>query len=313
MNIKYRQLKAFSLAARLSSFMEAANAMAVTPASFSNLIKELEKDLGVILFERTTRRCVLTSAGQTFHDQMTGAINHVETVYREMVETGQGRRGRLAIAAIPSLSFGVIARALADYRARYPNVEIVLNERRNDEVFAAVRDREVELGMGSLLHRDSALTWLPTLTDRLMLIAPPGHPLAKGRVGWRSLSNYPYIMMSTGPAEHAMQVNNLQVNSVLEVDHVATAVAMVRHGMGITALPSSVLPALNMEGVVCVPILGRLATRSLGIAYRSGSKLSKAAEMFVQIVTETAKQMQLGSGRTAGISRKPGRVKQTVR
>jgi len=292
MNIKYRQLKAFSLAARMSSFMEAASAMAVTPASFSNLIKELEQDLGVILFDRTTRRCVLTDAGQVFHDQMSGAIAHVETLYREMIEIGQGHRGRLAIAAVPSLSFGVIARALAEYKTSYPNVEIVLHERRNDDVFAAVRNREVELGMGSLLRQDSALTWLPTLTDRLMLIVPHGHPLAKGRVGWRALASYPYIMMSTGPAEHAIRVNNLRVNPLMEVEHVATAVAMVRHGMGITALPSSVIPVLNMEGVVCVPIEGRLAIRSLGIAHRSGSKLSRAAETFIQTVRGVAKRSQ---------------------
>jgi DNA-binding transcriptional LysR family regulator len=303
MNIKYRQLKAFSLAARLASFTEAASAMAVTPASFSSLIKALEQDLGVVLFDRTTRRCVLTDAGRSFDAQLGGALDHVETLYRDMKETGQGSRGRLSIAAIPSLSLAVISPTLARYRSRYPHVQIVLSERRNDEVFAAVRDREVELGMGSLLKPDGVLTWRPVLTDRLMLVAPRGHPLASARVGWRALEAYPYIMMSTGPAEHAIRVNNLRVQPVFEVDHVATAVAMVRHGIGITALPSSVIPALNMDGVVCVPIEGRLAIRTLGVAYRGASALSKAAEQFIELLEETVAENRRGAAGRRRVAR----------
>jgi len=293
MNIKYRQLKAFVLAARLSSFVEAAGAMAVTPASFSNLIKELERDLGVVLFDRSTRRCILTDAGQAFHEQMGGAIRHLEAVYSEMSEVGRGRRGRLAIAAIPSLSFGVVAEAIAEYRKTHPDVEIALSERRNGEVISAVRNREVELGMGSLLQRDSGLAWLPTWTDRVTLIVPAGHPLAEGRIGWRALETHPYIMMSTGPVEHAMRVFDLRIKPLFEVYHVATAVAMVKRGIGITALPSSVLPALNMEGLVCKPIEGRLTTRRLGIIHRSGSKLSRVAAEFVALLGKLA---QAGHG-----------------
>jgi DNA-binding transcriptional LysR family regulator len=287
MNIKYRQLKAFSLAAQLSSFTEAASAMSVTPASFSSLIKELENDLGVVLFDRTTRRCLLTDVGRSFAGQLDGALDHMESHYREMKETGGGQRGRLAIATVPSVSLAVISPTLAGYRNRYPQVQIFLSERRNDEVFAAVRDREVELGMGSMLKPDGVLTWRPVLTDRLMLFTPVNHPLSAGPVGWRALEAYPYIMMSTGPAEHAIRVNNLRVQPVLEVDHVATAVAMVRHGLGITALPSSVIPALNLDGVACVPIEGRLAIRTLGVAYRKASVLSKAASNFIELLERT--------------------------
>ncbi len=290
MNIKYRQLKAFLLAAQLGSFSDAAQALSVTQPSFSNLIKELENDLGVVLFDRTTRRCVLTDAGVAFHDQMSVALTHMEGIYREMTETGLGQRGRLSIAALASLSFGIIPKTLAEYRRRYPQVQITLKERKNDDVFAAVRRREVELGMGSLLRKDPALSYLPIFTDRLMLVVPTGHPLVGTRVSWRTLESHPYILMPTGPAEHAIRVNNLQVEPAFEVEHVATAVAMVRHGMGVTALPSSVFPALNLEGVTVMPIVGRLATRTLGVAYRNGSKLTRAAEIFLAMLRQTAPQ-----------------------
>lgn len=288
MNIKYRQLKAFSLAAQLGSFSEAADAMAVTQPSFSNLIKELEADLGVQLFDRTSRRSLLTDAGRSFQGQVAAALEHLETVYRGMTQTGRGERGRLSIATLASLSFGIIPKAIAQFRARFPEVQIVLHERKNVDVFQAVREREVELGMGCLLQPDDALHFQPMFTDRLMLVVPEGHPLATGRATWRSLESYPYIFMRTGPSEHAIRAKDLRVAPAFEVEHVATAVAMVRHGIGITALPSSVFPALNLEGVRVVPIVGRLATRTLGVATRSGSPLSGAARNFVDLVRGTA-------------------------
>lgn len=288
MNIKYRQLKAFSLASQALSFTAAAQAFAVTQASFSNLIKELEGDLGVTLFDRTTRRCTLTDAGKTFHDNLAPTLEHLENLYQQMTETGQGKRGRLAIAALPSMMFGFIPEVVAKYKHEFPNVAIVLNERRNDEVLRAVREKEVELGLGSLLRKEKDIQWVPMFKDRLVLIVPQKHELAGKQISWRTLESYPYIMMGTGPAEHAMRVHNLQIKPVFEVAHVATAVAMVRNGIGVTALPSSVIPALNLDGVEVASIAGRMATRSLGVLYRKDLQLTKVAATFVDMLRGNA-------------------------
>lgn len=288
MNIRYRQIKGFLLAARLGSFKKAAALLSITQPSFSILIKELEENLGVELFDRTTRKCTLTYAGQIFQKEVAGVMEGLEDVYQYMQEFGQGRRGQLNIAALSSLSFGIIPKTLSDFQRLYPEVAITLREMRNNQVFDAVCQREVELGMGSLLKADPALTFVPLFTDQLMLIVPIGHPLEHSSVRWKTLERYPYIMMSTGPAEYAVRANNVDLHVAFEVDHVATALAMVRHNMGITALPSSVLPSLNMDGLAHTPILGPLATRNLGIAYRKGACLSASATIFIEMLKETA-------------------------
>ena len=95
--------------------------------------------------------------------------------------------------------------------------------------------------------------------------------------------------MNAGPTEHALQSNKVRRPPAFEIDHLATALAMVRHGMGVAILPSSVLPTLNIDGLVCLPIRGPMSTRKLGLITRRGTRLSAPAEAFVTMLRESAK------------------------
>lgn len=289
MNIKYRQLKAFTLAARSLSFTQAAQALAVTQASFSSLIKELEADLGLSLFNRSTRRCELTPEGAQFFEGLQGPLEHLELLYAQMTEVGQGKRGRLIMSALPSMSSQFLPVVLSRFTAALPNVEVVLTERKNEDIFAAVKHRKVELGLGCLLHADPELTWLPLYSDHLMLLAPVTHELGRRTsVTWQDVARFPHIMIGTGTAEQAFISQGLPVQYAYKVEYVATAVAMVRQGLGLTTLPSSVLPTLNREGTVSVPIDSTLATRTLGVAHLSSATPTRVAQAFLQIMQDVA-------------------------
>lgn len=297
MNPKYRQLKAFTLAVEAQSFTRAADAMAVTQASFSSLIKELESDLGVVLFERTTRRCALTDAGQVFADGLRAPLEHLESVYAQMKERGLGRRGRLVVAALPSMSFDLVPKVLSNFRTTLPGVEVVLKERMNDDVFRAVKDREAELGLGYSLRPDKELQWVALATDRILAVLPPAHALAaSASITWRQLENQSMITLGTGSTIRALLASNLRLQSTFEVEYVATAVALVREGLGITTLPSSVIGGLNMQGLVTVPIAGSMARRNLGVAYRKDAQLSRIAQAFLEQLQRTAEMR--GPGQT---------------
>jgi LysR family carnitine catabolism transcriptional activator len=284
MNIKYRQLKAFALAGQLGSFAQAARVLSVTQPSFSVLIRELEHDLGMRLFERTTRSCRLTSAGASLHEEIHRVLHDLEDVYLHAKEISAGRRGRLSVAAVPSLAFGIMTKALGDYHRLYPDVRILLREEANESVVAAVRQDAVELGVACLLAPDAELSFLPLFSDRLVVIAPHGHPAVQGPVTWRTLSRHPMIMIGAGLTERAIRNSNLKVTPAFEVAHMATAMAMVRHGMGITLIPTSALDGLNTTGLQCVPMAGDMARRDLGILCRRRKPLSAAANAFIEVL-----------------------------
>lgn len=286
MNIKYRQLKAFTLAARSNSFRVAAESLAVTQPSFSNLIRELETDIGVQLFERTTRSVRLTPAGEAFLRDVEPALEELESAYQRIDEVGKGTRGRLAVAALASASLGILTRAIAGFSRAYPGVRVSLSERKNDKVFDAVRDKEVELGFACRWQEEPELEFEPLFTDRLMVVTMADHALAGARPGWKAIGQYPLIIMGAGMAEHALRFNNVARKPAYEVEHMATALSMVRQGIGITLVPSTVLDELNMSDLVATHIRGPLTVRQLGVAYRGHQPLSAAARTFIEFVRQ---------------------------
>lgn len=283
-NPKYRQLKAFAMAVETGSFKAAADRLSVTQPSFSSLIKQLERDIDVLLFDRTTRGSVLTGPGQTFYDEIKGALDQLEDAYRYIQDVGKGSRGKLCLAALPSLAAGFVTSKLGEFKRSHPGVRILLSERKNDQILEAVRRGEVELGIGSMWQPDPDLQFHPLFTDRMMFVVPRGHPMEGMRPVWKSAARFDLILMPAGPTEHALKASHIARPPAFEIEHLSTALAMVRHGLGITILPSSVIPTLNMDGLACLPIQGPLATRPLGIIVRKGARLSAPATAFAALL-----------------------------
>ena len=284
MNIKYRQLKAFALAGQLGSFVRASDALAVTQPSFSVLIRELEHDLGMQLFDRTTRTCAFTPAGAAFHAEVIGVLQDMEEVYQRARDISAGRRGKLAISAVASLAFGIVTQAVGSFHRLYPEVRIQMEEALNVGVIEAVKAGKVELGIAGALSGDPDLEFMPLFSDRLMLVTPADHPILQGRVTWQTIGKHPLILLGSGSAERALQLSQVSVTPAFEVSHMATAIAMVRHGMGITVLPGSALTGLNVEGLHYQAMPGEVARRELGVLYRRKKSLGPAARAFIEVL-----------------------------
>jgi len=298
-NIKYRQLKAFSFVVETGSFRDGAERLSVTQPSFSTLIKELENDVGAVLFLRTPRGCTPTEWGYAFYDRIKGPLEHLEEAYRHLKEVGVGRKGFLRLAAPPSLSAGIITSTLAEFRHRYPDVQISLHERKHDQIVEAVRNGEVELGIGAMLKPDIDVSFTPLFTDTLMVVVPKGHSLTNKRRSWKSLEKFDLILQSGGPAEHALRLSDVQPKLVLEVEQAATALSMVLHGMGITILPSSVMRSQATESLVLIPLPGKRAVRHLGTIRKKNSLPSAPAQTFTSML-QAAWSNNSGAGCKAG-------------
>jgi len=283
-NIKYRQLKAFSLAAQLGSFAKAAAVLCITQPSFSTQIRELENDLGMSLFERTTRSCRLTIAGQAFLNEMLPILHDMEMAYGRACETGAGRQGQLLLSALPSLSFGLLTEVFSTFHQQYPGIRIMMREELNMPLIETVKRGDVEIGVGSDLTGDPEVGFMPLFFDQLMVVAPREHAIFKKPMRWSSVEGHPLIMLAMGSAERALQQNRPDVSPAFEVTFMSTAVSMVRHGMGVTILPSSALKGVNMDGLRAAVISGRDCQRTVGILFRKRASLSNAAKAFIKLL-----------------------------
>ena len=288
MNIKYRQLQAFALAAQLGSFAKAAEDLCITQSSFSVQIRELERDLGLQLFERTTRSCRLTPAGATFHSEVTPILRELRQVYSRAIDVGAGRKGQLLLSALPSLSFGLLTEVLGRFNQNHPDVRIRMREELNIALIESVKRGEVELGVGSELSGDPELGFMHLFHDDLVVVAPARHAIFDEPLKWSRVGDYSLIMLAMGSADRALLTNRPGITPAIEVAYMGTAVSMVRNGMGITILPSSALKGVDMEGLQAQPLPGRDCRRTIGVLYRKRATLSTVAHAFVRLLKSAA-------------------------
>lgn len=256
------------------------------------MIKGLEDDLGIRLFDRTTRSCRLTSQGEGFYATVGRALADLEEAYQSARDEGKGLRGRLSIATLPSLSVEFLAKSVAAFHGRYPSVQIFMKDLNSQEVIEAVRDNRVELGV-SPEPADVALDFVPLITDRLLVAGEPDHPIFhEARIEWAALAKYELCMIGGGATAYEMDLASRGKVQPVEVTHLAAATSMARFGMLLAIIPSSAATALNTEGLRFEPIIGHGATRQLGACYRRNRKLSTSASHFVELLKETAASHQ---------------------
>jgi DNA-binding transcriptional LysR family regulator len=290
MNFKLRQLQGFAAAAMHSSFSAAARELAMTQPSFSQLIRELETSLRVKLFERTTRRVELTPAGQRFLAMIQRPLDDLGDAYRFTREMAAGTRGRIVFSSLPSVAFGLVTTALAQFTALYPAITVRLIEDQDLNITDKLLHREVDFGIGTLKTPHKELAFRELLHDELQAIYPARHPLAaKRRVTWPDLAAEPLVLLPKQSsvrelAAHGFAAAGIAREPDYEVSNMVTALSMVRAGLGVTVLPRMVLDELNMKGLHAGRINDPRPARIIGIITRIDRPLSPAAAAYVDLL-----------------------------
>ncbi|MDB5721624.1 MAG: LysR family transcriptional regulator, partial [Alphaproteobacteria bacterium] len=165
--MELRHLRYFVQVATDLHFARAAASLGISQPPLSQQIRALEEELGVRLFERTSRRVALTPAGKLFLDAARATLDQAERAIRIARRAAQGELGELAIGFSASAPFiPRIARAIHDFRLTYPEVRLTLTETGGAAEIAALEDGMLDLGF---LRRSASPDLPDTLTARLLL------------------------------------------------------------------------------------------------------------------------------------------------
>ena len=287
-NLKLRQLEGFVAAADCGSFSAAASAMAVTPAAFSQLIKELEGTLGIALFERTTRSVKLTEAGHRLLSSVRRPLSDLADISAEMKSFAGGMRGKVSLSILHSLAFGIGTSALAQLRKTHPEITVRLIEDQNEVLIERVRNREVDMGLGMFTHSHPELEFLPMFEDELVAVFPSTHILHSSRtVSWAQLARTPLVLLQPKSSIRSLVDAGLLVagnptNAVTEVVSMVTALTLSQAGFGVTVLPQLSLSALKTTGMTVRRIGEPRPKRRIGLLRRLGRQMTPAEEELVR-------------------------------
>lgn len=283
--INLKHMRAFQAVAHHSSFTRAAEAMGISQPALSALIVQLEEDLAARLIHRTTRAVELTAIGREFLASCERILANVDSAIAEVHDFAQLRRGRLRIAALPSISRTLLPATLQAFRQKHDAVIVSVVDVMGDALVERLLTGQVDLAIGFALP-SAELRSEMLLTDQLVAVAPEdtfgGVP---NRIRWRDLARHDIIAMHHGTTvrrvmEDAMREAGIALRVVLEPEQMPTAIAYARAGLGIAILPTSALIAGEEPGVISVPIIAPVAKRQIAVLSRRLQALSPAAEEF---------------------------------
>ena len=148
-----------------------------------------------------------------------------------------------------------------------------------------------------------------TCHDRLIVAAPLDHPiLAASRLRWRDLGEHSLILVGGGATEQQVRAALPGASYPIEVTHLATAVAMVRRGLGVAVTPTSAIEGLDVTGLGLAPLSDASARRELGYMHRANREVSPAARQFLSLVSEHAPRVMADWDQQLRARPSPGRA-----
>jgi DNA-binding transcriptional LysR family regulator len=274
------QLRAFVAVADTGRVTEAAARLAISQSAVSHALASLEAELGLRLIVRDRAGSTLTDAGRSLLPCAQRALDAVSRLSSEAAALSGVQRGRLRIGAFPTAG-QLLPPVIRAFRRRYPAVEIVLLEGSDQEVTHWITTGIADLGV--VTGPKPALASVPLSDDQMLAVLPADHPLAgQHDVAVAELADDPFLLSAGGCEPLIRRIHNKAGVPFAPAQHVydmATLLAMVREGLGISIVPELALRT-SPSGLAALPLRPR-APRHLHLAWADPVHPSPAARAFL--------------------------------
>ncbi|GAB4215479.1 MAG: LysR family transcriptional regulator [Synechococcales cyanobacterium] len=285
LGIKLSQLRALLAVAEHGNFSEAALMLSLSQSAISHAIASLEEELGVMLFQRGRQGAVLTPVGQRVVAQAQAVMQSLQQLVAEANLDRGLRGGQLRVSCFRSVAAHVLPGVIAQFRQRFPLIDIVLREREHYvEVEQDLHTAKADVGFLQLPCATDLQTF-EVLRDEYVVIVPQQAFPAHHRLTWNDLTRFPLITAGGSCTEllkaHLERCGQ-SIPMAYTVREDSTLVGMVAKGLGAGLLPSLAAQPLP-AGVQMFSLPVRLERR-IGVAIWSGALHSPAVYAFLDEV-----------------------------
>jgi len=172
-------LRLFAEVARLRSFSQAAEVHGITQSAASQRVSHLEKQLGVVLIDRSKRPLVLTDAGRVYLEGAADVLDRLDRLHGRIAAIGEAPEGRLRVAAIYSAGIELLNRVRSDFEADRPNANVIIDYCQPEEVYRQVLEGACDFGIISYPKRWAKVELIPLRDEPMAVVSRPGHPVAQ--------------------------------------------------------------------------------------------------------------------------------------
>lgn len=290
---RVKQLRAFCYAAQSGSISKAAERLFLSQPSVSLQVQALEREMGIILFERRGPKINLTPDGKTLYELALPLVEGIDALPERFAERNQRlQAGRLDIAAGESSTLYIIPRLLQEFMRLYPGVRVKLHNVVGKDMLSMLRNDDVDFAIGSMLDLPDDLVYRSIYTYGTSLILPLGHPLSsKQEIALEDIAQEELIL----PPRHlttwrlvnlVFQQHSIPYRVRLEVGGWEIMKAYVEKGFGIGI--ASDICLTGEERLVVKPLPDVFPKRTYGVMLRRGRFLSSQAKRFIELMDPDA-------------------------
>lgn len=287
--LNLKLLQTFVLVAEHRSFRKAADESLRSQSAVSAQIKELESQLGIRLFDRTTRRVSMTPEGADLLDYTKRAFSELAVGLVNLRKTQEAKKDRVRIACMPTITAGPVPSILAAFERIHPDVIVSVRELNNEDLIASVLNREVDFGVGVRIPF-SECTFEPIALDEMCALVAEGIVDADvTEIDVADLIELPLFLLPQATLTLQVLENYARrMDKSLTIEHrlwqPQTMINMAAAGRGAAILPRIFIDGISVSAVRVLHIVNPTITRELSIVSRRGDHLTIHATALSDVV-----------------------------
>lgn len=285
-----RQLEYFSEVAKHLSFTKAASTLHVSQPSISKAIKNLEGELGVPLFYRSSKNLELTDAGKAVLVNTKNVLEVFKNLTSELTDIMELKKGEIRIGIPPIVGAAFFSKLISQFKEDYPLVRIILTEVGTKKIKQGVEEGSLDIGLiCNLPMQKDSFEIIELINDPLMLIVNKNNPLAtKPIVEWQELQNESFILYRQDFTLHDRIIeecskNGFLPNIVCESSQKDFMIEMVEAKLGVAFLPSKICQKIVSPDIVALPFSNNVVYLELGMAWKKNKYLPFTVREFISM------------------------------
>ncbi|MGH3642818.1 MAG: LysR substrate-binding domain-containing protein [Mycobacterium sp.] len=294
MSIELRHIRYFIAVAEELNFGRAAARLHIAQPPLSVQIQDLERDLGVKLFDRTRRRTSLTREGEVFLLEARQICDQVSRARRAVNQAACGELGRLRVAGVPYAFMEVLPTVVPRFRQQNPNIVVDLREAGTQESLDSLLAGTVDVAYVRQGDPIEGLEVEPVRTGTLEAVVPLGHRLAGvGSIEITDLASEPFVATSRHISPYyydqtlsALTAAGITPRTVVEATSIQAQLGYVACGMGVSLVPTS-FKSSDSKYVEWVRLKEPIVSTDVAVAWASGP-IPAVVDHFLTIARQEA-------------------------
>lgn len=264
----------------------------VSQSAASQHVQEVERRLGVTLFDRSKRPLELTAAGKLYSDFCRDILRREEELGLALESLKREVEGTVRVASIYSIGLSEMTRLQEEFCGRYPTTNLQVEYMRPENVYEAVLNDAADLGLVSYPEASRELAAIHWRDEEMQVAVPPSHAFARRQevypadLNGQTFIGFDEDLSIRRELDRFFRAQAIEVSLAMHFDNIQTIKEAVALGSGISILPARTMQAEIAQGrLVAVKLHAPELFRPVGVVHRKRKKFNRATQAFLELLT----------------------------